>query len=86
MRPSLRGQGTFGVLVVYTLLCGRVVLHALSAYQRVRHGESPRPSARVKGGGGDVGASAPPTRGCLLVRYWFFFWEGGGVGEHKPIP
>jgi len=76
----LHGQGTFGVLVTYTLLCGRVVLHALSAYQRVRHGESPRPSARVKGGGGDVGTSAPPTRGCLLVRSWFWFHgeEGGG--------
>ena len=69
MRVAPRAQGTFGVLVAYTLLCGLVVLHALSAYQRVRHGDSPRPDRKLDeaDGGGGI---AQPTRGCLLVSSW----------------
>ncbi|KAK9845738.1 hypothetical protein WJX81_001040 [Elliptochloris bilobata] len=56
--------GTFGVVVVYTLLCARVVLHALSAYRRVRSSEAPPQQPPAKGG---ACAGAQPTRGSLLV-------------------
>lgn len=65
-------QGTLCVIVVYLLLCGRVVLHALLAYRRARSSAAPQagPAAKTS----TAAADAQPARGSLLVR----------LGSHTP--